>query len=275
MWSCQRTAAGRKYVAVLFFRTSCVQHAQAETDRACAASDKARVRTLWTCTAAEHRVRDSYLIGDQRRSNTEDLLPGHQHPRRSARAMKLFGLVPGCRTIFEQTTWPSTSNRSAFARRGLMMCGRIPFSTKSVAGWSQVMTPCKPRGPSSMCQSMHSGDSPIDAVLDEWYVMDAGVECWTALHTSAVEQLGRLEETDDRRSRFARTEQRYTLEQVQRFDGKGFEALVAWLTQRVKQGLQVHGDQHERSDLQRNCTTGASGGRPRNDHERQLLGTRP
>lgn len=50
------------------------------------------------------------------------------------------------------TRRPSTSKLSAWARRGRMMCGRVPSRTNRVAGSSQVMTPWSPREPSSMYQ---------------------------------------------------------------------------------------------------------------------------
>ncbi|MCG7204733.1 restriction endonuclease [Streptomyces arenae] len=81
-------------------------------------------------------------------------------------------------------------------------------------------------------------DSPLNVILDQWYAAEDSVERCVALHSLAAEGLKRLEETDERRSRFARTEQSYTLGQIQNFDGTDFEALVAWLAYRDEMKVQ-------------------------------------
>ncbi|GAB2966740.1 hypothetical protein GCM10023080_031130 [Streptomyces pseudoechinosporeus] len=80
-------------------------------------------------------------------------------------------------------------------------------------------------------------DSPLNTIAEQWDEIAPSTERFAAMNDRALAEIERLAAVDDRRNIFAQSQRSYTLRHIREFDGKDFEVLVAWLTQR--DGLKV------------------------------------
>ncbi|MCC9705514.1 restriction endonuclease [Streptomyces sp. MNU76] len=75
-------------------------------------------------------------------------------------------------------------------------------------------------------------DSPLNTIAEQWDKIAPSTERFAAMNDRALAEIERLAVVDDRRNIFAQSQKSYTLRRIREFDGKDFEVLVAWLTQR-------------------------------------------
>ncbi|MFD5162463.1 restriction endonuclease [Streptomyces hawaiiensis] len=75
-------------------------------------------------------------------------------------------------------------------------------------------------------------DSPLNTIAEQWDEIAPSTDRFEAMNQWALAEADRLEAVDDRRNLFAQSQESYSLRRIQGFDGKDFELLVAWLTQR-------------------------------------------